>query len=96
MSAVNLGPVETVTMNAMSSGPRTTVALGASPCSLTNACGTRIAVHISAGTVTAVDCSADGSTFDGSGLLGGQFHLNPGGVLKITYILAPTVVFWPV
>ena len=94
-STVQLGPVETVTINNMSTGPRTTVTVGSSACSLQNSCGTRVAVHVSAGTVTAIDCSKDGLTFDGVGLLGGQFLLNPGDICRITYAVVPTVVFWP-
>jgi type 1 fimbria pilin len=95
MSTVNLGPIETTTVNAMGSGARTSVVLGASPCSLVNQCATRVAVTVSAGTVSALDLSLDGATFDAAGLLGGQVILNPGGTLRITYAVAPTVVFWP-
>jgi len=95
MSVVNLGPIETTTVNAMGTGARTPVALGASPCALVNQCSTRVVVMVSAGTVSALDLSLDGVTFDAAGLLGGQLILNPGGVLKITYVVAPTVVFWP-
>src|SRR5260370_23305076 len=94
-STVQLGPVEIVTVNSMSTGPRSTVVVGSSPCSLQNSCGTRIAVHVSAGTVTTIDCSKDGITFDGVGLLGGQFLLNPGDICRIAYPVVPTVAFWP-
>jgi len=94
-STVQLGPVETVTINTMVIGPRTTVALGSSPCSLQNSCATRVAVHVSAGTVSAIELSKDGATFDSVGLLGGTSFLNPSDICRITFIVAPTVVFWP-
>ncbi|SRR5258708_872541 len=94
-STVQLGPLQTVTVNSMVMGPRTTIAFGSSPCSLQNACGTRVAVHVSAGTVTTIECSSDGLNFDGTGLLGGQFLLNPSDICRITYVVAPTGVFWP-
>lgn len=94
-STVNLGPIETTTVNSMVMGPRTAIAFGSSPCSLANACGVRIAVHLSLGTVTTIECSKDGVNFDGTGLLGGQFLLNPGDLCRVTYIVAPTGVFWP-
>lgn len=95
-SSIDLGPVETVTMNAMASGPRTVVALGSSPCTLMNKCATRIEVSISLGTVTTIAISNDqGINYDDIGLLGGQWTLNPSDSIRITYILAPTVVFSP-
>src|SRR5258706_14475615 len=95
-STVQLGPVETVTINSMSTGPRNTVVVGSSACSLQNSCGTRVAVHVSAGTVTAIDCSKDGLTFDGVGFLGGEFLFNPGGIFRITFSVAPAGVFLPI
>lgn len=95
-SNANLGPIETTTINGMVTGARTTVTLTSSPASLRNACGTRVAVLVSAGTVTTLEISSDaGGNFDGVGLLGGMAILNPADILKITYVVAPTVVFWP-
>src|SRR5258706_4389033 len=94
-STVQLGPIETVTVNSSVTGPRTSVAVGSSPCSLQNACSTRVGVHVSGGTVTTLELSKDGLTFDGVGLLGGSYFLNPGDILRIAYALVPTVVFWP-
>ena|SRR5260221_354244 len=94
-SSQNLGPVASAVTNTMASGGRTVVTLGSSPATLTNACSTPILVSISVGTVTGIDCSRDGVTFDAAGLLGGQVLLNSGDQVKLTFALAPTVVFWP-
>ena len=96
-SSVNLGPIETVTINSTVTGPRTDVSIGSSPCTLKNNCATRVLVHVSARTVTTIESDMNGiSGFDVSGLLGGQFLLNPNGKLKITYVLAPTCWFFPI
>jgi len=95
-SSVDLGPVETTTVNAIGMGARQAVTLGSSPCTLTNRCSTRASVVVSLGTGIAIDLSPDGATFDSSGLLGGQYILAPGGSVKITYVVAPTVSFWPI
>lgn len=95
-SRVALGPIETVTVNNMVTGPRTTVAIGSSPCSLVNSCSTRIGVAISGGTVTAIELSKDDGTFDNVGLLGGLYPINPGDVLRITYVVGPVVAFAPI
>lgn len=95
-SRVSLGPIETVTVNSMVMGPRTVVAVGSSPCTLVNACSTRILVAVSAGTVTAIEMDMDGNSgLDLTGLIGGQFFLNPGSTLRLTYLIAPTVIFFP-
>src|SRR5258708_3481164 len=96
-SSQTLGPINTVTVNGVNYGPRTVVTLNSSPATLTNGCSTPIVVLISVGTVTGIDCSRDGGvTFDASGLLGGPVLLNPGDQLKLTFAVAPTVVFWPI
>lgn len=94
-SRVALGPIETVTVNNVVTGPRTVVSVGSSPCSMVNACGVRVGVAISSGTVTTIELSKDDGTFDNVGLLGGLFPLNPGDVLRITYVVSPTIVFAP-
>lgn len=94
-SRVALGPIETVTVNNMVTGPRTTVSVGSSPCSLVNNCAVRVGISVSGGTVTTIEASKDDGTFDNVGLLGGQYLLNPGDVLRITYVVAPTVAFAP-
>jgi len=95
-SRVNLGPVETVTVNSMVTGPRTPVTLGSSPCTLINQCGTRVQVSVTGGTVSLIEMDIDGNTgLDDAGLLFGQFLLNPLALLRITYVVAPTVIFYP-
>lgn len=57
---------------------------------------TSIMVLVSIGVVTAVDMALDGAVFTSTGLLGGQYLLNPGHSLKITYAVAPTMKYYPV
>lgn len=96
-SSQTLGPIPATTVNGSNYGARTAVALGSSAATLINGCAVPIMVLISVGTVTGIDCSRDnGVTFDASGLLGGTIMLNPGDQVKLTFAVAPTVVFWPV
>lgn len=94
-STVQLSPIETQTINLYSIGPRGVISVGASPCSIQNSTNTRVVVMVSAGTVTTIEFSRDGGAFDGVGLLGGQFHLNPGDWLRITHLVAPAAVYYP-
>jgi|SRR6267154_1837549 len=94
-SRVALGPIETVTINNMVTGPRTAIVFGSSPCTLVNACGVRIQVMLSGGTVTTIEASKDDGTFDNVGLLGGSFLVNPGDTLRVAYVVAPAGVFAP-
>jgi len=94
-STVQPSPVETQTINLYSIGPRATISVGSSPCSIQNSTNTRVFVLVSGGTVTTIEFSRDGTLFDAVGLLGGQFHLNPGDWLRVTHIVAPTVVYYP-
>jgi hypothetical protein len=48
-------------------------------------------VIVAGGTVTTIEISIDGATWDTVGLLGGLFWLYPTMRLRITYVLAPTV-----
>lgn len=84
------------TRNDANYGPAVTVSVGASPFTFTNTENVPINVMVSGGTVTTISLSADGSTFTAMGLLGGQYHLNPGHSLQVNYILAPTMVYLPV
>ena len=96
-SSQNLGPIQTVTVNGVNYGPRTVVTLGSSPATLTNGCSVPIVVLTSVGTVTGIDCSRDyGVTFDASGFLGGVVLLNPNDQVKLSFAVAPTVIFWPI
>ncbi len=96
MPSVQPAPVETVTINAMAMGPRTVLSLSSSPTSVQNTSATRLMFLISIGTVTTIEFSRDNATFDLIGLLAGQFLLNPGDWLRITYVVAPTIVYYPI
>jgi hypothetical protein len=77
-------------------GPAQAISVGASPFTWTNSTNTPVNVMVSGGTVTSVSISGDGATFTNIGLLGGQFHLNPGQQIQLVYVLAPTMGFMPV
>ena len=78
-------------------GPLASVTVTASPFTFTNSEAVRVCVAVSGGTVTSIDKSVDGSTsFFGLGLLGGEYHLNPGHSLKVTYVVAPTMNYHPI
>ena len=64
---------------------------GASPYDLINVGYAPLRFQISGGTVSAITYSRDGSTFDSVGAVAGQFDLNPGDRLRITYTVAPTI-----
>lgn len=81
--------------NDMALGGRNVVSLNGSPATLQNTLPSRIMVLISFGTVTSIEFSRDGVVFDLIGLLAGQFFLNSGDWLRITYLLAPTIVYYP-
>ena len=64
----------------------------ASPFDLINTGYKPLRHQISGGTVSAITYSRDGSTFDSIGQTSGQFDVNPGDRLRITYTVAPTVI----
>ena len=64
----------------------------ASPFDLINTGYKPLRHQISGGTVSAITYSRDGSTFDSVGQTSGQFDVNPGDRLRITYTVAPTVI----
>lgn len=74
---------------------RMPVSVGASPFVLTNTTGVRMDFLISLGTISLVGFSRDQSIWDNCGLLGGQFRLNPADSLRITYLVAPTIIAYP-
>lgn len=65
---------------------------GVSPYSHINSGYVPYSLMVSGGTVSAIDYSKDGSTFDSTGQTAGQFVVNPGDRLRITYSVAPTVI----
>jgi len=89
--------METVTINGRSYGPVTTISIGASPFTFTNPESVSVIVFISAGTVTDITfVHQDAVTTIAGGLLGGQYHLNPGCGIKVTYAVAPTMKYTPI
>lgn len=93
---ISIATVETVTVNGMVMGPRTALTFSSSPATIQNTTANRLMVVLSGGTVTTIEFSRDGITFDTVGLLGGQFVLNPGDQLRVTYVVAPTGACYPV
>lgn len=87
---------QTNMMNGYAYGAVQTVSVGASPYTFVNPESTQIMLAVSVGTVTAISVSVDGSTFISTGLLGGNYLLNPGHSIQITYAVAPTVKYWPI
>jgi hypothetical protein len=54
-------------------------------------------VLLNGGTVSLIEFSRGGTVFDPIGsLLSGDFMLNPGDGLRITYTIAPSVVYYPI
>lgn len=88
--------METYQVNGMAYGSVQSASPSGSPYTFTNNEAVRLQVSISAGTVTDISVSCDGITFNACGLLGGVYILNPGQSLKIVYLLAPTIKYWPV
>lgn len=81
--------------NAIAAGARTTSTPAGSPHTYTNSSARRQNVIVSGGTVTTIEFSRDGATFDIVGLLAGVHVLNPGDQLRITYAVAPAVAIYP-
>lgn len=89
--------MEIVGGNSWTSGPVATISVGASPFSWTNPENCPVQLMISGGTVTVIEYApSSGATFMTLGLLGGAFRLNPGDKARVTYVLAPTMVYTPV
>jgi hypothetical protein len=88
---------ETVSYPLYSLGPRVSVTLGSSPAALQNTTTTPIMVLLNGGTVSLLEYSRDNVTYDSVGsLLSGDFFLNPGDWMRVTYTIAPAVVYYPV
>lgn len=88
---------ETIGYGSYSMGPRTIITIDPSPFFYKNATATRIMVLLNGGTVSLIEFSRDGVIFDSIGsLLSGDFMLNPGDGLRITYTIAPTAVYYPI
>jgi hypothetical protein len=87
--------VETVKVNGVPYGAIATISVGASPFTWTNPESVPVMVYVSVGTVTDISVIPDGVTVLATGLLGGQYHLNPGQAIKVTYAVAPTMKYLP-
>jgi hypothetical protein len=85
----------TAVVNGCAVGPLVTPAVGPSPFVFVNPENTPIQLVLSGGTVSLCALLPDGVTLVPTGLLGGVFTLNPGQGLQITYLLAPTLTYWP-
>lgn len=75
---------------------RLSLTIGASPFDLINTGYKSLRFVISGGTVTIISYSRDGTTFDVTGLIAGQFDVAPGDRLRITYSVIPTVIQYSV
>lgn len=87
--------METTTVNGMVYGAVQNITPSSSPFTWMNPEATRVQVLISAGTVTDISHSADGINFNTAGLLGGLYLLNSGQSVRVTYLVAPTMKYWP-
>lgn len=88
--------VETVGYGKYSLGPRMPITPSGSPYTYQNSNSTPQEVFISTGTVSVIEFSRDGITWDSCGLLGGQFRLNPADSIRVTYVIvAPTMIAYP-
>jgi hypothetical protein len=69
-----------------------TQVVGASPYTYTNASMARQQILLSAGTVSLIQLSRDGTNFYSTGQTAGVVILNPNDKLRITYTVAPTMI----
>lgn len=88
-------PVETTSYPLYTTGRRIPLTPTGSPWICLNPLSVPAEVFVSLGTVTLIEFSRDQTTWDLCGLLGGQYRLNPGDALRLTYLVAPTVVAYP-
>jgi len=96
-TAMAIPVVETTTVNGMSYGPRSSITFNGSPASFQNMTPTQVMVLITGGNVSMIEFSRDGVTFDSfGGLLSGDFFLNPWDWLRVTYLVAPSAVYYPI
>lgn len=70
------------------------VTVGASPFTFQNTVPGNMTV--TGGTVSVIEISRDGTNYFSSGLLGGQFFLCPGDFVRVTYVVAPTLTWFPI
>ena len=82
--------------NSFTMGDRVSISPGGSPFTYQNATNFPMMVVVSAGTVTVIEFSRDGTTFDTLGLISGMYRMNPGDRLRVTYAVAPTMAYYPI
>lgn len=88
--------METAMVNGVAWGALATISVGGSPFSWTNPENVPVQVFVYAGTVTTIEVANDlAQTFVPVGLLGGAFDVKPGALIRVTYILAPTMKYTP-
>jgi hypothetical protein len=78
----------------LSPGASSNVVVGNSPFSFQSTIPGNLTIN--AGNVSLIELSRDGTNFFVTGLLGGQFFLCPGDFIRITYLVAPTLTWFPV
>lgn len=89
-------PEQTTNRNGSNYGPSQTPTVGGSPWTFVNPENVPILATVSGGTVLSISMASDLLGLINLGLLGGSWHLNPGQSLVITYVLAPTLTYWPI
>lgn len=89
--------METRSINNWTEGPTGTITPSGSPYTWPNPENCKVQVYVSVGTVTSIEVLHNDAALTAivSGLIGGQFQLNPGQSIRITYAVAPTVKYHP-
>lgn len=75
--------------------PQTEVAIAAGASPFTYEAVIRGQILISGGTVSAIAFSRDGTTFYTTGQTSGFVQMDKGDFVRITYTVAPTIVYFP-
>jgi hypothetical protein len=88
--------VRTWSTSGVWSGDREVVTVtGLSPFTFANAAAVPVVVFVSGGTGLVIEFSRDGLVWAAVGLVGGQYRLNPGDALRLGFVVAPTLVQYP-
>lgn len=78
------------TVDGVCYGPVQSISVGASPFTWTNPEACQVMVFLSGGTLSTVSLSPDGGvTWADMGLSCNHYPLNPGGQIKVTYLVIP-------
>jgi hypothetical protein len=86
------------TVDGVCYGPVQSISVGASPFTWVNPEACPVLVSVTGGTLSVVQLSPDvGVTWMDVGLTCGQYRLNPGWQIKVTYLVIPgTMAYTPV